>query len=237
MTHNNPKTAPPVALQQFRGFRLLWTGETISLLGNSTSALLLPLVAVTQFGAGPGWMGILTAAAWLPWLVIGLPAGAWVDVWNPRRVMLWANLIAGLTTLGVPVAWFAGWLSLPQLLVVAAINGTCTVFFRAAYQRLLPRLVPTEKLVAANSALQGTESATQLAGRALPVCSRSRSVPPLACCWTLSASSPLPCSCGPSGCRTSAPIRIPDRRPSRCALGWAPACASSPATGSCATSP
>jgi len=167
MTNNIPKAAPPVGLQQFRGFRLLWAGETISLLGNSTSALLLPLVAVTQFGAGPGWMGTLTAAAWLPWLVIGLPAGAWVDVWNPRRVMLWANLIAGLTTLGVPVAWFAGWLSLPQLLVVAAINGTCTVFFRAAYQRLLPRLVPTEKLVAANSALQGTESATQLAGPSL----------------------------------------------------------------------
>jgi hypothetical protein len=152
------------ALHRFRGFRLLWTGEAISLFGNSTSALLLPLVAVTQFGAGPGWMGVLTAAAWLPWLVIGLPAGAWVDIWNPRRVMLWANLVAGVTSAGVPIAWFTGVLSLPQLLAVAAINGTCTVFFRAAYQRLLPRLVPAAKLVAANSALQGTESASQLAG-------------------------------------------------------------------------
>ncbi|MDQ2845285.1 MAG: MFS transporter [Actinomycetota bacterium] len=146
---------------------MLWTGEAISLLGNSTSGLLLPLVAVTQFHAGPGWMGLLTAAAWLPWLLIGLPAGAWVDVWNPRRVMLWADLGAAAATASVPLAWFLHLLSLPQMLVVALINGTCTVFFRAAYQRLLPRIVPAANLVGANSALQGTESATQLAGPSL----------------------------------------------------------------------
>lgn len=167
-----PMTAPPpapkaVALHRIRGFRMLWTGEAISLLGNSTSGLLLPLVAVTQFHAGPGWMGLLTAAAWLPWLLIGLPAGAWVDVWNPRRVMMWADLAAATATASVPVGWFLHWLSLPQMLVVALVNGTCTVFFRSAYQRLLPRIVPAEILVGANSALQGTESATQLAGPSL----------------------------------------------------------------------
>ena len=89
--HDRPgPVAPPIAGNG--NFRLLWFGEGVSVLGSMTTAVVVPLVAVTAFGAGAAWMGLLTAAAWLPWLVVGLPAGAWIDRADARRVMIAADL-------------------------------------------------------------------------------------------------------------------------------------------------
>ena len=155
---------PATRLQSARNFALLWSGETVSLLGTATTAVLLPLLAVSTFHAPPGWMGLLTAAAWLPWLIIGLPAGAWLDHLAPRRVMIIADLVAAATLITVPVCWWLGLLSLPQLIIVALLGGVATVFFRTAYVKLLPLIVPDDQLERANARLFGTESATQVAG-------------------------------------------------------------------------
>ncbi len=151
-------------LARNHGFRLLWWGEGVSVLGNATTSVLLPLVAVVEFGAGPGWMGLLAAAAWLPWLVIGLPAGAWVDRLPARTVMITADLLSAVAMGSVPVAWFLGVLTLPQLAIAALLGGTCTVFFRTAYVVFLPQVVPASQLEPANARLFGTESAMQIAG-------------------------------------------------------------------------
>lgn len=157
-------TIDPAVLSRRASFGLFWLGEGISLLGNATSAVLMSLLAVVHLQAGPGWMGALTAAAWLPWLVIGVPAGAWVDQLPPRRVMIAADLVAAAALLSVPLAWWLGVLSLVQLLLVAFVGGVSTVFFRPAYTKLLPLIVPAEQLESANARLFGTESATQIAG-------------------------------------------------------------------------
>lgn len=148
-------------------FTLLWSGESVSLLGAATTAVLIPLLAVTSFHAGPGWMGLLTAAAWLPWLVVGLPAGTWLDRVHPRPVMIIANLVSAATLSTVPLSWWLGILTLPQLLIVALVNGTATVFFRTAFVKLIPLIVPDEGLETANARLFGTESAMQVAGPGL----------------------------------------------------------------------
>jgi MFS family permease len=148
-------------------FNLLWLGESVSLLGNATTSILMPVLAVTQFGAGPAWMGILTAAAWLPWLVIGLPAGAWIDRWPPRAVMLAADLVSAGAIGSVPIVWSFGSLRLAHLLVVTLIGGIAAVFFRTAYVKLLPIVVPSHQLESANARLFGTESAAQIAGPGL----------------------------------------------------------------------
>lgn len=148
-------------------FSLLWSGESVSLLGSATTAVLIPLLAVTSFHAGPGWMGLLTAAAWLPWLVVGLPAGTWLDRRHPRPVMIIANLVSAATLATVPLSWWLGFLTLPQLLVVALVNGTATVFFRTALTKLIPLIVPDKALETANARLFGTESAMQVAGPGL----------------------------------------------------------------------
>ena len=124
------------------GFGLFWLGEGVSLLGNATSSVLISLLAVVHLHAGAGWMGALTAAAWLPWLVIGLPVGAWVDRLPPRTVMIAADLVAAGALTSIPIAWWLDALSLAQLLIVAFIGGAATVFFRPAYVKLIPLVVP-----------------------------------------------------------------------------------------------
>ena len=150
-----------------RNFALLWFGEGISLLGNSTTALLIPVLAAVRLHAGPGWMGALAAAAWLPWLLVGLPAGAWVDRLPPRRVMIVADLCSAAALLVIPIVSALGWLDLAQLLVVTFAGGVCTVFFRAAYAKLLPLVVGAGDLEAANARMFGTESAAQVVGPGL----------------------------------------------------------------------
>ena len=164
MTSRTAPVAPPTPLARNRDFRLLWLGEGVSVLGNSTTSVLLPLLAVVGFHAGPGWMGALTALAWLPWLLVGLPAGAWVDRMPPRRVMLASDLVAAATLTSVPVAWAAGVLTLPHLAVAAFGNGVCTVFFRAAYPGLVRQVAAPEQQEQAFARLFGTESAMQVVG-------------------------------------------------------------------------
>ncbi|MGI8664740.1 MAG: MFS transporter [Jatrophihabitans sp.] len=148
-------------------FHLLWFGEGVSVLGNATTSVLIPLLAVVRFQAGPAWLGMLTAAAWLPWLVIGLPAGAWADRLAPRVVMIAADLVSAAVLFSVPIAWWLGVLGLPQLLLVAFLGGIATVFFRTGYVSLLPTMVADHQLETANARLFGTESAMQVAGPGL----------------------------------------------------------------------
>ena len=164
MTSPIAPVAPPPPLARNRNFALLWFGEGVSVLGNATTSVLLPLLAVVGFDAGAGWMGALTAAAWVPWLLIGLPAGAWVDRLPARRVMIASDLVAALTLASVPVAWLLNVLTLPHLAVAAFCNGVCTVFFRAAYPALVRQVAPREQQEQAFARLFGTESAMQVAG-------------------------------------------------------------------------
>lgn len=166
MTTTVPARAA-LPLSRNRAFGLLWLGEGVSVVGNATTSTLLPLLAVTQLDAGPAWMGLITAAAWLPWLVIGLPVGAWVDRLPARSVMIVANLAAAISLGSVPVAFALGVLTLVQVAVVALMGGVCTVFFRTAYQVFLPEVVPAGQLEAANARLFGTESAANVAGPGL----------------------------------------------------------------------
>jgi predicted MFS family arabinose efflux permease len=156
-----------VALRRQPAFRRLWFGEGVSVLGNATSGVLVPLLAVLELQASAWWMGLLTAATWLPWLVVGLPSGALVDQLSPRAVMIVADVVSAVSLATVPIAWWAGVLTLGQLFGVALVNGTCTVFFRAAYPALVNRVVGPEQLTEANARMFGTESASNIVGPGL----------------------------------------------------------------------
>lgn len=162
--HARPDPHPP--LRANRNFSRLWLGEGVSLLGDATTQVLLPALVIALSG-GAGWLGALTAATWLPWLVIGLPAGAWVDRLDKRRVMIAADLLGALALVSVPIAALTGHLTLQQLVLVAAANGTAQLFFRTAYAGFLPHLVAAPHLEQANARVFGTESAMQVAGPGL----------------------------------------------------------------------
>ncbi len=150
-----------------RDFRLLWVGETTSGFGSNMTTVALPLVAVVTLHASTFTVGLLTAAGWLPWLLIGLPAGALVDRLPRRPVLLACDAVSALVFVSVPVAAWCGVLSMAQLMSVALLAGGASVFFGTAYRVYLPTLVAPGDLTAGNAVLRGSESAAQLAGRGL----------------------------------------------------------------------
>jgi len=151
-------------LLRHRDFRLLWGGETVSELGSQVSLLAIPLLAVRTLHATTFEMGLLTAASTAAFLVVGLPAGIWVDRVRRRSVMIVADLGRMLALGSVPVAYALGGLTLAQLFVVTLSSGILTVFFDVAYQSYLPALVGREHLVEGNAKLTGSAQVAAVAG-------------------------------------------------------------------------
>ncbi|EHR51948.1 arabinose efflux permease family protein [Saccharomonospora marina XMU15] len=158
---------PRDSLWLHRDFRLLWAGDTASQFGTFVGRTALPLLAATTLAATPLEMGLLTASENAAFLLLGLPAGVWVDRMRRRPLMLRADLARGVLLLSVPLAWWAGVLSLPQLIVVALLVSVCTLFFDIAYQSYLPSLVGRSRLVEGNGKLQVSQSVAQVSGPGL----------------------------------------------------------------------
>lgn len=159
--------APPGSLWRHPDFVRLWLGQTISHLGDHVSGLAVGLTAVLLLGAGPAEMGLLGALSRAPFIVVGLFAGVWADRVRRRPVLVGADVGRALVTLTIPLAALWGVLGMPQLYLVAFVDGVLTVFFDVAYQSYLPALVPRERLVEGNSKLEISRSVTQIAGPSL----------------------------------------------------------------------
>ncbi|MCZ2831106.1 MFS transporter [Modestobacter sp. VKM Ac-2986] len=152
------------SLLRHRDFRHLWAAETISQVGTQVTMLALPVIAVTLLDATPLQMGVLTALETAAFLLVGLPAGAWVDRWRRKRVLVTADLVRAAVLATLPVAYLTDLLGLGQLFVVAAVTGTATVFFDVAYQSYLPALVDPDQLVDGNGKLEASRAVAHVAG-------------------------------------------------------------------------
>ncbi|PYC67711.1 MFS transporter [Micromonospora arborensis] len=148
-----------------RSFRLLYTAALIDGVGFHIGQLAVPVLAVSLLAASPGQVGLLGALSTAAFLLIGLPAGVWVDRLPRRAVLVTADLTRAALVASVPAAWWAGWLSMPQLYVVVLLTGVGTVFADVSAQSYLPELVGRDRLVAANSLLMSTNATMQIVGR------------------------------------------------------------------------
>ncbi|WP_460652304.1 MFS transporter [Kribbella endophytica] len=151
-------------LRRHRDFRLLWTGETASRFGTAVSGVAIPLVAISVLDATTFQVGLLTAFAWLPWLVIGLPVGAWVDRLPRRPIMLTAAASSFLLLALVPLAHLAELLTVHLLLAAVVLTGVAAVLFQTAYTAYLPTLIDPVDHAEGNAKLHGSASAAQIAG-------------------------------------------------------------------------
>jgi MFS family permease len=154
----------PVLLRE-RPFRRYWSAQTISMFGDQISSIAMPLTAVLALKATAAEMGYLTALIWLPSLLFGVHAGAWIDRHGHRRAaMIAADLGRFVLLATVPVAAALGALGLTQLYAVAFGTGVLSVLFNVADSTLFVALVPADRYVEGNSLIYGSRALSFVGG-------------------------------------------------------------------------
>jgi MFS family permease len=147
------------ALLRERVFRRYWSASTISMFGDQISGIALPLAAVIALHAGAAQMGYLTALEWLPSLLFGLPAGAWVDRQGRRRAtMIAADLGRAALLSSIPACYALHALTMPQLYLVTFGAGTLSILFNVSDATLFVSIVAPERYVDGQSLIYGSRA-------------------------------------------------------------------------------
>jgi len=155
---------PHGGLWRHANFLKLWSAETISVFGSQFSGLALPLVAILLLDASAFAVSALVVVEFLPFILLAIPAGVWVDRLRRKPILVAGDLGRAVLLGSIPLAYVFDALTLAHLYVVGFLVGVCTVFFDVAYQSYLPSLVDRDRLVEGNSKLEVSRSTSQLAG-------------------------------------------------------------------------
>ncbi len=155
-----------IPLWRNRDYVLLWSGQMVSSVGTRVSMLAFPLfvLAITH---SPAQAGLIGALRGLPYALFILPAGALVDRWNRKLVMILCDIGRALALGSIPVALFLGHLTIAQLYIVSLVEGTLFTFFGLAETACLPQVVSKEQLPAAAAQGMVIDSVSGLIGPSL----------------------------------------------------------------------
>jgi len=145
-------------------YRRLWSSILISSFGAQVTMLALPLTAAVLLHATPTQMGILTAMEVVPFVLFSLPAGVYLDRMRKLPVYVWGETLLALFVASVPLAWWAGWLTMTWLYVIGFALGTVYTIAGGAAQIVLTQIVPRERLVEAHAKNALASSTAEVAG-------------------------------------------------------------------------
>jgi MFS family permease len=136
------------SLLKNRNFMLLWSGQLISSMGTTITSIALPLIVLALTGSTfqAGSIAAIRGAVYVVWAI---PAGALIDRWNRKIVMVIANLGSGLAIGSMYVALLLEHVTIPQLYLVGVIEGSFFVFASLARFTAFPRVVTKEQFPAA----------------------------------------------------------------------------------------
>jgi MFS family permease len=144
-------------------FRKFWAGQTISNLGSSFTQWAVPLL-VFELTHSAVSLGVATAATFLPYLLFGLPLGAWMDRVDRKRAMIALDSLNTVVILSIPLVATFGDLNVWLIYAVTFIQSTIFIAFSAGEFAAIPSLVSNDDLVTANGRIQASYSAAQVAG-------------------------------------------------------------------------
>ena len=156
----------PAPLWRNHDFILLIGGQGVSSLGSQVSLIAFPLLMLALTHS-PAQAGLMSAVRGLPFALFSLPAGALVDRWNRKRVMILCDLGRALALGSIPIAYAFGSLTFLQLYLVALVEGTLFTFFSVAEASSIPHLVAKEQITAATGQDRVVYSLANLFGPAL----------------------------------------------------------------------
>jgi MFS family permease len=135
---------------RLRDFRLLWTGMTLSLLGDGVLLVALAWQAY-QLSNRPAAMSLVGVALTVPQVILVLFGGVVSDRLERRKVMLVADVVRGVALALLAWLTFSGSLEMWHMVAFAVVYGAASAFFMPAFEALVPSIVPEEELVEANA--------------------------------------------------------------------------------------
>jgi MFS family permease len=134
-------------------YRRLWWANAISSTGDGAFVAALPLLAVT-ITRDPRLVSVVTAATYLPWMLLSLPAGVIVDRYDRVTLMWCAQLVQAMVVVVLAIAVVFRQADIEVLALGGLLLGCAEVVFSNAAQSVLPALVPPELLAKANGSQQ-----------------------------------------------------------------------------------
>jgi MFS family permease len=146
-----------------RDFLILWSSQVTSVLGGQMAGLAYPLL-ILALTHSPSKAGLVPLFWTAPFVLFGLPAGALVDRWNRKTVMLVCDTIRMLGVLSLPLAYFLGFLSVPLVYAAALAEGVGFCFFNLAEISALTQVVTKTQLPHAMAMNEGGYAATSTVG-------------------------------------------------------------------------
>jgi len=156
----------PTPLWRNRDFMLLWSGQLVSSVGSRVSLLAFPLL-ILAITYSPAQAGLIAALRGIPYALFVLPAGALIDRWDRKRVMILCDSGRALALGSIPLALIFGHLTIVQLYIVSLVEGTLFTFFNLAETACLPRVVSKEQLSTAVAQSMVIDSTSGLLGPSL----------------------------------------------------------------------
>ena len=145
-------------------YRRMWTSVLTSSFGAQITMLALPLTAATVLHASPTQMGMLTAFEVLPFVLLSLPAGVWLDRMRKLPVYRWGEFLMAVFILSVPLAYASDRLSMGWLYAVGFSIGCIHVMAGSAAQIVLTQVVGRDRLVEAHAKNALATSAAEVTG-------------------------------------------------------------------------
>jgi MFS family permease len=161
--------ATPVPLWRNRDFTLLWSSQVISTVGTRVTSVAYPLLVLLLTGS-PALAGVVGFAQTLPFLLLYLPGGAWVDRWDRRRTMVACEIGRTVALGSIAVTAVIGGvhaITIAQLAAVAFMEGSLFVLFDLSEGAALPRIVPAGQLPTAVAWNQARTQGADLVGQPL----------------------------------------------------------------------
>jgi MFS family permease len=164
---SRPRPVDGVPVGLGRDFNLLWAGQSGSEVGNRVTLLVVPAVVVFLLGGSAFDVGLISTAQYLAIPVLSLIAGALVDRWDLRRMLIACDLVRFAAIVIVPIAYWLGILRLPLLFLCVVTVSVATVFFQIGYMPAMASIVRPPQLVPANARMETSRTVAELGGPAL----------------------------------------------------------------------
>ena len=155
---------PTGGLWRHRDFLRLWAGQIVSAFGSRITRTALPVIAVVSLSGSPMEVAILAALTTGPGVLVGLSAGGRVDRARKRSILIGADLVRAAAVATLPLATWAGALTVAHVYAVAIVVGAATALFEITYVAYLPALVSTRQVLEGNQKLQASEAIAEITG-------------------------------------------------------------------------